>query len=339
MKIDWIKKSREGIQIKNGLFYIDPIYPVKNAVITHAHADHARPGHNQIFATKETIEIMKERYGANFCEKFTVYDYNQNFKIEDINLFFAPAGHVLGSAQIVINYNNQRVTFAGDYKRQHDPTCLPFVPIKSDIFVTEATFGLPVFKHPDANTQIEILIKSIQKFPNRCHIIGVYSLGKAQRIIKMLRTKGWMDTIYIHGSLVKICRLYEKFGIDLGRLEPATVKDKPEKPHEYYKGKLILAPPSALSDVWSRRFPNPILGMASGWMTVKQRAKQRGINLPLIISDHADWHDILKTIEEVSPKEVWVTHGSEEALIYACKKKNIKAKALSIIGYESDTDI
>ena len=141
MKIDWIKKSREGIQIKNGLFYIDPIYPVKNAVITHAHADHARPGHNQIFATKETIEIMKERYGENFCEKFTAYDYNQNFKIQDINLFFAPAGHVLGSAQIVINYNNQRVTFAGDYKRQHDPTCLPFELIKTDIFVTEATFG------------------------------------------------------------------------------------------------------------------------------------------------------------------------------------------------------
>ena len=126
---------------------------------------------------------------------------------------------------------------------------------------------------------------------------------------------------------------------DLGDLEPATIQDKPEKPHDFYKGKLILAPPSALADRWSRRFPDPILGMASGWMTVKQRAKQRGINLPLILSDHADWKEILTTIKEVSPKEVWITHGAEEALIYECSKNNLTAKALSIIGYESDTDL
>ena len=339
MKINWIKKTKEGIQIKNGQFYIDPIYPVQKAIVTHAHADHARSGHYHVIGTHETIEIMKTRYGENFCKKYTCYKYNQKFKIDGVDLFLAPAGHVLGSAQIVMDFNNQRVTVAGDYKRQYDPTCSPFEPIKSDVFVTEATFGLPVFKHPDAKSQIEILINSIKKFPDRCHVIGVYSLGKAQRLIKMMRDFGWNDTIYIHGSLVKICELYKKFGIDLGKLEPATIQDKPKKPHEYYKGKLILAPPSALSDIWSRRFPDPIIGMASGWMTVKQRAKQRGVNLPLILSDHADWNDILKTIEQVSPKEVWVTHGSEEALIYECEKRNLSAKALSLVGYESDNDI
>ena len=339
MKVDWIKKTKEGIQVKDGSFFVDPIYSVKKAIITHGHADHARAGHEHVIATLETIEIMKERYGSNFCKKSTELKYHEKLIIEEVEIFLAPAGHVLGSAQVVMNFANQVITVSGDYKRQDDPTCAAFEPIKSDIFITEATFALPVFKHPNANTQINLLIKSIQNFPERCHVIGVYSLGKAQRLIKMLRNNGWHNTIYLHGSLIKICNLYEKFGIDLGVLEPATIQDKPEKPHDFYKGKLILAPPSALADRWSRRFPDPILGMASGWMTVKQRAKQRGINLPLILSDHADWNEILTTIKEVSPKEVWITHGAEEALIYECSKNNLTAKALSIIGYESDTDL
>ena len=335
---DWISSSQKGLEIKSGSFYIDPIAPVDKAIITHGHADHARSGHKEVYATPETLAIMELRYGKNFCFKSHSYNYHEKFMLDGISIFFAPSGHVLGSAQIVMECNNFKVICAGDFKRQFDPTCKPFEVVKSDIFITEATFGLPVFKHPDANAQVKKLLDSINTFTSRCHIIGVYSLGKAQRLIKLIRLNGWHEKIYLHGSLLKMCELYSHFGQEFGKLESATIKDKNVPPKDFYRGKMVLAPPSALGDRWFRRFPDPLTCMASGWMAVKQRSKQRGVELPLIISDHADWDDIFKTIEEVNPKEVWVTHGSEEAIIYECKRRNRSAKALSIIGYESENE-
>ena len=178
------------------------------------------------------------------------------------------------------------------------------------------------------------LLRSLELFPKRPHLVGVYALGKAQRIIGLLRQQRYDKEIFIHGALEKLCNYYIKENVFLGKFSKTNLKDKKE-----YQGEIILAPPSAIKNVWSRKFEDPIICQASGWMSIKQRAKQSLVELPLIISDHADWNEILTTIKEVSPKEVWITHGAEEALIYECSKNNLTAKALSIIGYESDTDL
>ncbi len=221
----------------------------------------------------------------------------------------------------------------GDYKRRSDPTCPAFVPIPCDIFVTEATFGLPVFRHPDTGEEIDRLLGALHAHPDRCVLVGAYALGKAQRIICELRARGHHDPIYIHGALEKMCALYEDFGVALGELRPAAgvaAKDM--------RGHVIVAPPSALNDRWSRRLPDPITAMASGWMRVRQRARQRNVELPLIISDHADWDELTATIREVAPSETWVTHGREEALVHWCAMRQMRARALAMVGREDEDD-
>ena len=226
---------------------------------------------------------------------------------------------------------------SGDYKRKADPTCTAFEPVECDVFITEATFALPVFSHPDPETEIAKLLSSLRLFPERCHVIGAYSLGKAQRLIALIRLAGYDQPIYLHGAQQKLCQLYQDLGIDLGELKPATAGEK-GKPREDLAGQIVIAPPSALADKWSRRLPDPLVVMASGWMQIRQRAKQSGVELPLILSDHADWADLIRTIDDVAPAEVWVTHGREEALIRALALKGVKARALSLIGYEDDAE-
>jgi putative mRNA 3-end processing factor len=220
------------------------------------------------------------------------------------------------------------VVVSGDYKRAADPTCAGFEPVPCDVFVTEATFALPVFRHPPAAAEIARLLSSVALFPERTHVIGCYSLGKCQRLIALLRQAGWDAPIWLHGALVPMCRVYEEQGIALGDLRPATVAAK-----EKLVGQIVLAPPSAVADRWARRLTEPIVCQASGWMRVRQRAKQGGVELPLVISDHADWDELNATLDEVGAPEVWVTHGSEEALIHAAGKRGIRGRALRLIGY------
>jgi putative mRNA 3-end processing factor len=250
-----------------------------------------------------------------------------------VEVSFVPAGHVLGSAQIILDWNGERVVVSGDYKRREDPTCEPFLPVKCDIFITEATFGLPVFHHPDTGGEIDRLLARLHDNPDRCVLVGAYALGKAQRVITEARRRGHEEPIYVHGALERLNRLYEDCGIDLGEILPATGAKKDE-----LKGKLILCPPGALNDRWSRRLPDPITAMASGWMRIRQRARQRNVELPLIISDHADWGELTDTIREVAPKEVWITHGREDALMHWCMLHQIKARELNLVGYEDDED-
>ena len=329
---EWLKVRPEGLYCAPGNFYIDPVRSVENAVITHGHSDHARSGHKHVYATPESAEIIKTRYGQECCQEMHAIDYSQRFQLGEVNLFMEPAGHILGSAQVAMEYGGNRVVITGDYKRRRDPTCKAFKPIKCDIFITEATFALPVFKHPPTEDEIKKLLKSLKLFPDRCHAVGVYALGKCQRLIMELREAGYDKPIYIHGALVKLCDLYRKLGVKLGELiQVAEVKDK-----ELLRGQIVLCPPSAIDDRWSRKLPDVLTCAASGWMQIRARAKQKLVELPLIISDHCDWDELLQTVDELKPKEVWVTHGREEALIYAIEKRGIKARALSLIGYEDD---
>ncbi len=326
----WIEVFPEGIYVRPADAWIDPSEPKPKALVTHGHGDHARGGHGAVLATPETLAIMGVRYGDQNGQPVT---YGEATRVGDVDVGFVPAGHVLGSAQIVLEHGGERVVVSGDYKRREDPTCAPFEPVPCDVFITEATFGLPVFRHPDTGSEIDRLLHRLDADPSRCVLVGAYALGKAQRVITELRRRGHHEPIYIHGALERLCRLYEEFGIALGELRPATGAPKAE-----LAGKIVIAPPGALNDRWSRRLPDPVTAMASGWMRVRQRARQSNIELPLIISDHADWDELTTTIREVGPTEVWITHGREEALKHWCMTHQIKARELNLVGYEDEDD-
>jgi putative mRNA 3-end processing factor len=321
----------EGLFVVPGGFHVDPMRPVPRALVTHGHSDHARPNNAAVLATAETLAIMRARYGDAAGGMLQPAAWGETQRIGEVDVTFVPAGHVLGSAQIVLEHAGSRVVLSGDYKRRPDQTCRPFQPVLCDVFVTEATFGLPVFRHPPDSGEIARLLHSIAVFPERAHVVGVYSLGKAQRVICLLRQAGWERPIYIHGALQALCDLYESLGVPLGPLLPATGASKAE-----LAGQVVLAPPSAIADRWSRRLPDPVVAAASGWMRVRQRARQGGVELPLVISDHADWDELLATIDEVQAGEVWVTHGREEALIHQLRSTGRTARALALIGFEED---
>jgi putative mRNA 3-end processing factor len=200
-----------------------------------------------------------------------------------------------------------------------------------DIFITEATFALPVFRHPPFEDEIAKVLQSRALFPERTHLIGAYALGKAQRVIAGLRAAGYDAPIYIHGALDRLCMMYSEFGVALGDLKLATEATKAE-----LQGAIVVAPPSALQDRWTRRLSDPVSSFASGWMGVRARARQRGVELPLVISDHADWDELTSTLSELQPAEIWITHGREDALQRWCVLNGITARPLSLIGYEDE---
>ncbi len=328
---DWLKITPSGLYCVPGDFHVDPPRPVTRAVITHGHGDHARSGHGAVLATPETLAIMATRYGADHAGGTDALAYGETRSMGGVSMRLAPSGHILGASQVVLEHAGQRIVISGDYKRRPDPTCPPFEPVTCDVFITEATFALPVFRHPPAEEEIGRLLQSLAVFPERGHLVGVYALGKCQRVLALLRRAGYDRTIYVHGALMSLTDLYRSLGQDFGDLLAIT-----DVPKEALKGEIILCPPSVLGDRWTRRVPEPMLAAASGWMRVRARARQRGVELPLVISDHADWTELLQTLDDVGAPEVWITHGEEEALIHAARAKGMRARALDLVGREAD---
>jgi len=330
---DILVPTPSGVCCKPGGFHIDPTRPVAKALITHGHSDHARPGHDAVMATQETLDIMRLRYGDKFARSTQAVKYGEVIKLDGVTFSFHPAGHVIGSAQIKVEHAGLRVVASGDYKDVPDPTCAPFELVPCDVFITEATFGLPVFRHSDVAGEIAKLLRSVALFPERAHLVGAYSLGKAQRVIALLRKAAYDQTIYLHGAMEKITEYYISRGINLGRVELVRGAKKSE-----LAGTITICPPSAMTDVWSRRFPDPVTAFASGWMRVRARARQRGIALPLVISDHADWDGLTKTITATGCSEIWVTHGQEDALVHWAHTQGLKARPLDIVGYGDEEE-
>jgi len=322
-----------GLCCKGGAFHIDPVRPVERAVITHGHSDHARAGHGAVLATQETLDMMRLRYGDNFARSTQALRYGEEVRLGGVTIKFHPAGHVLGSAQIAVTCNHTCIVASGDYKDAPDPTCAPFEVVPCDVFITEATFGLPVFRHGNAADEVKKLLASVALFPERAHLVGAYSLGKAQRVIALLREAGYDAPIYLHGAMEKITHYYESRGVALGELRSVRGTKKAD-----LAGTITLAPPTATSDIWTRRFPDPVTAFASGWMRVRARARQRGVELPLVISDHADWDGLTTTIEATGAGEVWVTHGQEDALVHWCQTKGLAARPLDLVGYGDEEE-
>jgi putative mRNA 3-end processing factor len=332
---DILLPTPSGLCCGRGGFHIDPTRPVERAVITHGHSDHARAGHGSVLATQETLDLMRLRYGDNFAGSVQAVRYGESLNIGGVTVTFHPAGHVLGSAQVAVERGGARIVASGDYKDVTDPTCAPFELVKCDVFITEATFGLPVFRHGDPDGEIGKLMRSVAVFPERAHLVGAYSLGKAQRVIALIRKAGYGQPIYLHGALERITGYYQSRGVALGELRQARDADKAQ-----LAGAIVLCPPSALNELWSRRFPDPVTAFASGWMRVRARARQRGVELPLVISDHADWDGLTATIRATGAAEIWVTHGQEDALVHFAATQGLAARPLALVGYgeEDETD-
>lgn len=330
---DLLVPRPEGLYCPPGDFHIDPVRPVRRALVTHAHSDHATAGHGAVLATRETLDIMALRLGDAFATATQPIPYGAPLALGETSVTFHPAGHVLGSAQIEVATPALRIVAAGDYKRAPDPTCTPFAPVPCDIFITEATFALPVFRHPPPQDEIAKLLHSLQQFPDRTHLVGVYALGKAQRLIALLRASGYDAPVYLHGALRRLCDYYASRFIPLGDLQDATLAKGRARD---FAGQIVLGPPSAFESPWIRRFADPLIAFASGWMQVRARARQRGVELPLVLSDHADWPELTATIAEIDPRETWVTHGREEALVRWCALHDRPARPLHLVGYEDE---
>ena len=330
---DLLSPTPAGLYCEAGGFHIDPTRPVDKAVITHGHSDHARAGHGRVLATQETLDLMRLRYGERFAGSMQAVRYGESLDLGGVTLAFHSAGHVLGSAQVSVTRAGLRIVASGDYKNVADPTCAPFEPVACDVFITEATFGLPVFRHGDPDGEIAKLLRSVALFRERTHLVGAYSLGKAQRVIALIRKAGYAQPIYLHGALASITRYYQSRGIALGDLRLAREAQKSE-----LAGAIVLCPPSALNELWSRRFPDPVTAFASGWMRVRARARQRGIALPLVVSDHADWDGLTTTIAATGASEIWVTHGEEEGLVRFCELTGRSARPLALVGYGEEEE-
>ena len=321
-----------GLCCRPGSFHIDPTRPVERALITHGHSDHARAGHGAVLATAETLDLMRLRYGADFAGAVQPVRYGERLRLGGVEVSFHPAGHVLGSAQIRIESGDCRIVASGDYKDVADPTCAPFELVPCDVFITEATFALPVFRHGDPKAEIRKLMDSVALFPERAHLVGAYSLGKAQRVMALIREAGYDEPIYLHGAMEAITRYYES-RVALGELRTVRDADKAD-----LAGTIALCPPSALQDRWTRRFPDPVAAFASGWMRVRARARQRGVELPLVISDHCDWDGLTSTIAATGASDIWVTHGAEDALVHWCLMRGLQARPLHMIGYGEEEE-
>lgn len=309
MATSLIQTSDAGLYCPAGDFYIDPWRPVQRAIITHAHADHARTGSEQYFCADEGLSLLKHRLGAE--NRFEPFAYGEKFQLGDTQVSLHPAGHILGSSQVRVESDGEVWVVSGDYKRDPDPTCKPFEVVPCDSFITEATFALPIYRwQATADTAKEIYdwwMACRQK--NRTALLLCYALGKAQRVLAEL-TRYTDDPVYVHGAVDGLTRLYREAGVPMLPTIPVVEAEKKALP-----GELVLAPPSAFRSVWMKRFKDLETGFASGWMRVRAGRRQRGYDRGFVLSDHADWPQLLQTVQETGAKQIWVTHGKADLLV------------------------
>jgi len=323
---DLVQQRPEGLYCPPGDFYIDPWRPVPTAVITHGHSDHARLGMGCYHVSADGLPILRWRLGE---QDYRVHEYGEPFILGRARVSLHPAGHVLGSAQVRIEAEGRVWVVSGDYKRQADPTCRPFEVVRCDTFITEATFGLPIYRWPDASE----VAREIVQWRDHCAargeaaIVYCYALGKAQRLLAEL--KPYMDRpVYLHGAIESGVAVYRQVGIEMA--DTGMVGNADAAPADNgYAGELILAPPSAAGSPWLRRFRRAQLGFASGWMRLRGNRQRRNLDRGFVLSDHADWPALLQTIGQTGASRVIATHGDTHALVRTLNESGVAAHALA----------
>jgi len=290
---DFLVKKDNGYYCRYGDFYIDPLDPVETAIVSHAHADHARPGHLAIYCNKETAAFMQIRYPKQRPETYRMVAYHQHFSVKGIEIFLIPAGHMLGSAQVMMIFQGVRYLYTGDFKMQLDPTCEPIEIVQADVLITETTFANPDTKHPDPIQEIKKLNQTQSNI-----LLGCYALGKSQRLTAMINQYCPDKEILVHHSMMPLHRIYDVFNATKMTYLPYNRQAMKVA----NQNKIYLIPPFTFSSYI--RAKNVIRAFASGW---KRLQHQNGIEL--LISDHVDWFDLLSFIQQVNPQEIWTIHG------------------------------
>ena len=312
----------KGLYCPQGDFYIDPWRPVATALITHAHGDHLRHGSTQYWVAAPGAAVARHRLGVD--QQPLTLEYGQRVQFGSTTVSLHPAGHILGSAQIRIEHDGQVWVVSGDYKREHDPTCAAFEPQICDVFISEATFALPVYRwQPIAEVSEEIFgWWQANRERGLASVLFCYALGKAQRVLAELQAFT-DETVYLHGAVNVLTDLYRREGIPMLPTLPVTGERKTD-----FRGALIVAPPSAAGTPWMRRFGDHSSGFCSGWMRVRGNRRRRGYDRGFVLSDHADWPGLIATCQATGARKILLTHGYSDALARYLNEQGIAADAL-----------
>jgi len=318
-----LEHTPQGLYCRAAAAWIDPWRPVPRALITHAHADHARPGCGEYWAVGASEAILRQRLGAAI--NLIPVDYGAVHRIGEARVSFHSAGHVLGSAQIRLEAGGESWLVSGDYKRCADPSCAPFQPVQADVFITEATFGLPIYRWQSGAEVAGEILSWWQAAPERPSILFAYAFGKAQRLLAELAAIGVNDEILLHGAVETLMPAYREAGVRLPSTRPVSALAKGES----LAGRLVIAPPSAHRSVWMKRFKLPQTAFVSGWMAVRGARRRRGYERGFVMSDHADWTGLILSVQQSGAGQVYVTHGNSDGLArYLSEVEGISAEPL-----------
>ncbi|MFK8052089.1 MAG: ligase-associated DNA damage response exonuclease [Woeseiaceae bacterium] len=327
-----IEASRRGLECASGGFCIDPMRRSELALITHAHADHARRGSDRYIAVRDSVPILRTRLGPS--RRIDAVDYGERIRLGDTVVSFHPAGHVLGSAQIRVERGDEVWVASGDFKRDPDPTCAPFEVVECDTFITEATFALPIYRWPDT----PIVAAEIfdwwheNRRQQRPSVLFCYAFGKAQRVLAELLPLT-DERIFVHGAVEKLNVLYREAGVKMLPTETVNLRERRD-----YAGELIIAPPGAAGTRWMRRFKSASTGFCSGWMRVRGNRRRRGYDRGFVLSDHADWPSLLRTIDDVKAQKILMTHGHADTLVRLLTEQGVDAREMPVRRDEPETD-
>ena len=327
-----IERTQEGLYCRAADAWVDPWRPVPRALITHAHADHARPGCGEYWAVASSEGVLRQRLGQDIT--LHPVQYGEEHWLGQCRVSFHSAGHVLGSAQIRLEVDGEVWVVSGDYKRDADPSCDPFEPVPCDVLITEATFGLPIYRWQTGTEVAEEIRAWWQGDRQRPSLLFCYAFGKAQRLMAELNAIGVDDEVLLHGAVETVTRHYRAAAVPMTPSRP--VSDLPRS--DTLAGRLVLAPPSAHRSSWMRRFRSPQTGFASGWMAVRGARRRRGYERGFVLSDHADWPGLIQTVRQSGARKVYVTHGQSDVLArYLREIEGIEAEPLETL-FEGEAD-
>ncbi|MDQ8187962.1 ligase-associated DNA damage response exonuclease [Pelagicoccus sp. SDUM812002] len=320
-----IETRKEGLYCKAGDFYIDPVRPVARAVVTHAHSDHARSGNEMYYASPRSEALLRKRLGNQI--DFYALPFGEQVRFGDAVVSLHPAGHVLGSAQVRVQAEGEVWVVSGDYKRDADPTCESFEVVPCDTFITEATFALPIYHWPSIDAVVESIHAwwMANRIRGRASVLFCYSLGKAQRVLGALQDLADRPVL-LHGAVAPLTQIYREEGIQLAPTDLA-VNDRTRRGQDYSQD-LIIAPPGANGTPWMRRFGKCSSAFCSGWMQVRGNRRRRGHDRGFVLSDHADWEGLIRTIKETGARRILATHGQSDILVRYLRERGYEADAI-----------
>ncbi len=321
----------KGIYCPQGKFYIDPWKPVDRAVITHAHSDHARWGSRHYLCHTHSLPLLKLRLGEN---SYQATEWGERILLNGVSVSLHPAGHIIGSSQVRVEYNGEVWVFSGDYKLSNDGISGCFEPLRCHTFITESTFGLPIYNWKPQEAVYEEIRNWINhnKGNGYSSVLLAYSLGKAQRVLQAIRETA--DRIFVHGAIWNTHETLVQAGFNLGEV----IRVQPDTPKELLKGAVVIAPPSAEGSSWMKRFSPYATGICSGWMQVRGNARRRNADAGFALSDHADWNELLTAIKMTGAENIFVTHGFQAVLSRYLSEKGLRAAEVKTAYGESEEE-